>query len=123
MTRFNSTDTAESKGTDTRETETTGTEERQSVGGRPRADGDSTYRVRDGESVVAAVVRAVGSETRTDPTELRPLHSAIDTEALNGLFRYPDPGTPPTDGRVAFDYCERRVRVGADGTIKIDRPG
>lgn len=124
MTHFNSTDTAESEDTGIHEAETAGTEECQSAGGRSRrTDDGSTYRVRDGESVVAAVVRAVGSETRTDPTELRPLHSAIDTGALNDLFRSHGAGTPPTDGRVAFDYCRCRVRVGADGTIKIDRPG
>ncbi|WP_137287506.1 HalOD1 output domain-containing protein [Halorussus salinisoli] len=124
MTRFNSTDVAEAKGTCFRNVETTESDGRDSASGRSqRADGDSTYRVHDGESVTEAVVRAVGSETRTDPMGLRPLHSVIDTEALNDLFRSPNGGLARSDGYVAFDYYGRQVQVQADGTIQIQRPG
>lgn len=80
---------------------------------------DSTYRVRDGESVTEAVVRAMGSERQTDPTGLQPLYSVIDTDALNKLFAARNGGERQGDGSVAFDYSGHRVRVEADGTVQI----
>lgn len=124
MTTFNSTDTTESKDTDTRNAEATQTDERHSDSGwNQQTDGDSTYRVRDDESVMEAVVRAVGSETRTDPMSLQPLHSVIDTEALNELFRSRSGGITQTNGCIMFDYCGRQIRVQSDGEIQIQRPG
>jgi len=121
MTNFDSTDTTDANRTDTSNTET---DEHHSVTGGGRRTGDgATYRVHDGESIMETVVRAVGSETKTDPMRLQPLHSVIDTEALNELFDSRNRGTARADGYVTFNYCGFQVRVGADETVKIDRPG
>lgn len=95
--------------------------ERSESGAREGAAEGSTYRVRDGESVSQAVVRAMSSERQTDPTDLRPLYTVIDADALNSLFGARDGGVGPGDRRVAFDYCGRRVQVEAGGTIRVGR--
>jgi hypothetical protein len=124
MNTHNLTDATHENRTDTATGETTETDEHPSVGGGGRRAGDGgTYRIHDDESVAEAVVRAVGSETQTDPIELRPLHSVIDTEALNELFDTRDRGIARMDGHVTFDYCGLRIRVEADETVKIHRSG
>lgn len=124
MSNFNSADATESKGTSSHDTETTETDERHAVSNqRQPVDDDSVYRVHDGESITAAIVRAVGSEIHADPTGLQPLHSVVDTEALNELFASPSGEIDRTDGHIAFDYSGLQVRVRADETIQIHRPG
>lgn len=124
MNNFNSTDATGSKNTSTHDTETAGTDERNAVSRRCQpVDGDSVYHVHDGESITAAIVRVVSSETHTDQTGLQPLHSVIDTEALNELFSSPNEEIDRTDGCITFNYSGLRVRVRADGTIQIQQLG
>ena len=61
------------------------------------------------ESVIEAIAAAKG----VDPMALTlPLFTAIETDALDRLFRTPD-------GRVAFTYDDCRVTVEADGLIEV----
>lgn len=62
-----------------------------------------------------AVVAAVAAFTETDPAALEPLHAAVDTDALDALFR------PPTDAgrRVAFRYGGLEITVGSPGTVTV----
>lgn len=73
---------------------------------------ESAFAVRDGppsETVVRALTEAEGEE----PTEMRPLYDVIDLEALDALFRGPNPGT------VTFDYGEHTIVVRQDAEVVI----
>lgn len=62
------------------------------------------------------VVDAVASETDTDPTELTPLGTVVDPEALDTLLTAEDAG----DISVDFEYEGYRVSVGSDRPVTIE---
>ncbi|EMA41171.1 HalOD1 output domain-containing protein [Halobiforma nitratireducens] len=73
-----------------------------------------------------AVVREVAAREETEPTELQPpLHTVVDTDALDALFLTdgrPRTGSrlaPESDLSVEFTYLEYRVRVGDCGTVRV----
>lgn len=83
-------------------------------------DSDGLYRAeydssRDQPSV--AIVAAIAAADRRDPCELRPLHSAIDTDALDELF-----ATSVTEkqrnGCLSFSYEGFVVTVFSEGVIE-----
>lgn len=79
-----------------------------------RAEYDSN---RDPASL--AVVAVVATADNSDPVGLNPLHSAIDTGALDDLF----PASPSSDQRsrfVSFSYEGFEVTVFSDGTVEAD---
>ncbi|MDF9744267.1 HalOD1 output domain-containing protein [Natrinema salsiterrestre] len=62
------------------------------------------------ETVTLNIVEQIATQKDVDPTELdRPLHSVIDTSALNRLFRSTKDG--PRNGKVTFDYMGHTVHV------------
>jgi hypothetical protein len=67
--------------------------------------------VGEGERVSEAVVAAVGEATGASPgdvddlLEFDPLSDAVDTDALDALFR------DGTDGRLVFQYADCEVVV------------
>ena len=65
-----------------------------------------------------AVVEIVADATETDPTELDPLHDAVDTDALN---RVVEPTEPNATGslRVSFSYHDFFVVVRQSGHITL----
>ena len=65
-----------------------------------------------------AVVELVAEATDADPTDLDPLHGAVDTDALN---RVVEPSEPDTTGslRVSFSYQEFFVVVRQSGRITL----
>lgn len=83
--------------------------------------GETTYAVRDGETTAEAVVRAVATGTRSDPTELPPLYDAVEPDALNRLFSPAESDARRTTGAAAFSYAGQRVRVESDGTVALVR--
>jgi hypothetical protein len=83
------------------------------------ADGDELRRVRFDRVTVApsiAVVAAVAAETGSAPTEVPPLFSAVDSEALDSLFRSWDTGS--TDS-VDFTFAGFAVTVYATGEVAL----
>lgn len=64
------------------------------------------------DSISAAVVDAVARDKGVEPTDLPPLHGAIDPDALEAVVT-----TGSTDGRtffVEFEFADRIVTI--DGT-------
>ncbi|WP_226479544.1 HalOD1 output domain-containing protein [Natrinema amylolyticum] len=66
-----------------------------------------------------AVVAAVAAVAGSDPDELSPLHSVIDTGALNDLFATTANGGQ-RDGRLSFSYEGFDVTVFSEGVIEAE---
>ena len=66
-----------------------------------------------GDEVSIDVVMAVAVAEDVAPTELSPLATAIDPDALDALVASMDEGT------VTFSYSGYRVTVAADGQVDI----
>lgn len=74
----------------------------------------------DAETVTESVTTALHDATGTDETDLEPLYTAVDPDALDSLFGPQGDGTPrDTEGHVVFDYGPYRVRVESDGTALV----
>lgn len=73
-------------------------------------------RTRDRASL--AVVAAVAVARSSDPVDLEPLHTAVETTALDALF----PGSVDDAGaaRISFPYEGFEVTVSGRGAIEID---
>lgn len=79
-----------------------------------------TYEMSDDESVTEAVVTAVRSVSDESETELRPLYTVIDPDALDAIFRPYRDGTPRDGaGKVTFEYGRYDVRVRSDRTVVV----
>ena len=74
-----------------------------------------TFDVRSAESPSNAVVNAVAAIDDTHPLELAPLYDAIDTDALDTLFRSRSESTNQSSGHVDFLYSGYLIRVDASG--------
>ena len=62
-----------------------------------------TFDLSTAESPTAAVVTAISEQADADPTAIEPLHTVIDTDALNALFR--QTASAPSRARgVQFEY-------------------
>lgn len=73
----------------------------------------------EGESISLKVVEEVADREGTDPTELHPpLHTVVDTDALDTLFRSTS-GTTRADGTVEFRYRGYTIRVDGSGKVEI----
>lgn len=85
-------------------------------------DSTAVYEADESESVSEAVTSALSAASDTPETDLRPLYSAVDPDALDALFAPRGNGTPRrADGHVAFDYGPFRVRVESDGLVAVGR--
>ena len=69
----------------------------------------------DDEPVSVATVRAIAAVSGEDPTEMEPLYTVIDPEALNVMFAPTRASTVRTAGVVEFDFAGYRVRLIATG--------
>lgn len=65
-----------------------------------------------------AVVELVAEATDADPIDLDPLHSAVDTDALNRVVEPTEPNTP-SSLRVSFSYQDFFVVVRQSGRITL----
>ena len=73
----------------------------------------------EGASVSLKVVEEVADREGTDPAELHPpLHTVVDTEALDALFRS-TPSTARTNGSVEFEYQGYKIRIDGSGEVQI----
>jgi len=72
-----------------------------------------------GERISLKVVEKVAEREGVDPTELHPpLHTVIDTEALDSLFQS-TPSTDRTTGTVEFRYRGYKVQLSSSGEVEI----
>lgn len=78
-----------------------------------RAEYDSS---RDQPSL--AVVAAVAEVSNTEPEKLTPLHSAINTSALNDLFSSTGNARQRNDC-LSFSYEGFEVTVFGEGTVEV----
>jgi len=68
----------------------------------------------------AAVIEAVADHEGVDATELPPLGTVIDPDALDSLFAYSTDEFPHPKGRVVFQYCGYTIAVHSDGQIVVE---
>lgn len=87
---------------------------------RLTAAADCTYAVEDPEPLSRLVVTAVADAEGVDPTELPPLYSAVDPDALDSVF-YPqlESADDPPPGEIQFSYHGHLVRVTAAGRVEL----
>lgn len=71
-------------------------------------------------SAAVAVAEAISDITNRDINDLPPLHTAIDTDALDSLFD-PTRGSPASSLRLEFTYMGFRVVMGHTGDLVIHR--
>jgi len=73
----------------------------------------------EGGTVSLKVVEKVASEKGVDPTKLQPpLHTVINTEALDRLFRSTS-RSPRAGGIIEFQYQNYKVRIDSSGKVEI----
>ena len=73
----------------------------------------------EGESVSLQVVKEVADREGIDPTDLQPpLHTAINTEALDELFRS-TPSRTRVEGAIEFQYQGYQIRVSSSGEVQV----
>ena len=73
----------------------------------------------EGASVSLKVVEKVADREGTDPAELHPpLHTAVNTEALDSLFRSTSSGAR-TNGMIEFEYQGYKIRIDGSGEVQI----
>jgi len=75
---------------------------------------EATTAVRETDAVCADIVQAIADHTETDPLEMTPLATVIDTDALEALVR------TGSGVRVTFQYGDHAVDVGANGVVTVD---
>ena len=66
-----------------------------------------------------AIFTAVATATGTDPLELPPLYSVIDTDALDALFNPPAYSVSKQHLTATFEYADCRVSAKAHGTVVV----
>ncbi|NGM69058.1 hypothetical protein G6M89_08550 [Natronolimnobius sp. AArcel1] len=76
------------------------------------------YDRLDETPLSVAVAQAVATYRDVNVTSLKPLHHAINADALERLFE-PRVDGPRTGGTVSFEYNDCLVTVTADGEIRI----
>ena len=83
------------------------------------AEPGSHTTMLDHDSIALAVVESVAEREGVDPVALEPpLHSVVDPEALEALFRSTNT-TERMAGTIQFDYCGYTVHVDASGTVHL----
>lgn len=79
---------------------------------------DAVYRPDTGGSPVEAVVDALARAAGTEPTNLKPLYDAVDTEALNQLFADREMASD-ANAVLCFQFETWNVFVRDDGRIRV----
>lgn len=75
-------------------------------------------RPQSSEPITHRIVERIASHEDADVTDLEPLHSAVDTDALDALFSPTSSG--PRSGHVTFEYAGHTIVVDADGDVSVD---
>ncbi|WP_363464448.1 HalOD1 output domain-containing protein [Halogeometricum borinquense] len=78
-------------------------------------DSSGSYHVahRESELISTNIVLTVAAIEETEPTELPPLATTIDPDALDNLF------TEDSSGRVTFSYTGYEITIHNDGGLEI----
>jgi hypothetical protein len=76
------------------------------------------YHVDEFSSVGVKIVEAIAEVNEVEETEVTPLYTAVDVDALTDLFAN-TAGTIRTTGHVTFEVDDCQVTVFSDGTIKV----
>ncbi|SDD92823.1 HalOD1 output domain-containing protein [Natrinema hispanicum] len=71
-----------------------------------------------GRSLSLQVVAAVATFYDVDKTDLDPIYTAIEADALDRLLTTSDPGRSP-NGSISFAYEELDVTVTSDGALRL----
>lgn len=79
-----------------------------------------TFTWSQSEQPSSAVVVAIAEVIAEEPTDLDPLYTIIDPDALNRLFG--PARSPRLNGSVSFEYHGYQVTVKADGRGFISEP-
>jgi beta-galactosidase beta subunit len=69
-----------------------------------------------------AVVYAVAEASQTDPLDLPPLYSVVDTDALNAIVETSTNSRSQTEITVSFEYADHHVILDGYGRIVITPP-
>lgn len=67
-----------------------------------------------------AVVTAVATATGTDPLELPPIYSVLDSEALDKFFTSVTSGRDHGESTITFEYFDHSITVNGHGTVIVD---
>ena len=79
-----------------------------------------TYEMSADESATEAVVTAVSSVADDAESDLQPLYTVIEPDALDAIFAPYRDGTPRNaEGSVTFEYGRYDVRVQSDRTVAV----
>lgn len=70
--------------------------------------------------ISTVVISLVADVAGVDPTDLPPLASAVDPDALDAVFQFPDAAG---DHTVGFDYAGYHVVVHGTGRVHVCEPG
>lgn len=75
----------------------------------------------DGESISLKVIEEVADRDGTDPAKLQPpLHTVVDTDALDSLFQSTATRTRE-GGTVVFRYRGYTIRVDGAGEVEVGK--
>lgn len=71
------------------------------------------------ETITLNIVEQIATQEGVDPTELdQPLHSVINTSALNQLFHSTKDG--PQNGKLTFDYIGHTVHIFDNEAVVVE---
>jgi len=91
-----------------------------SDGAESADDPVAVYQRSNRETTTEAVVKAISRVLDVAETELEPIYTVINPDALDSLFGPREDGTSlDGDGYVTFGYDDHRVRVVSDGTVVV----
>lgn len=85
-----------------------------------RAAAVQTVSLTEGEDPSTAVIRAISAVSDRPPSEMEPLYSTIDLEALDALFRRGRDGIPRLAGHFRFTHEGYGVELTDDQVIIRD---
>ena len=69
-----------------------------------------------------AVVYAIAEASQTDPLDLPPLYSVVDTDALNAIVATSTNSRSQTETTLSFEYADHHVILEEYGRIVITPP-
>lgn len=76
------------------------------------------YHIDEFSSLGVKIVEAIAEVNEVEETEITPLYTAVDVDALTDLFAN-TAGTIRTSGHVAFRIDDCHVTVFSDETVKV----
>lgn len=81
-----------------------------------RNDPDSRTHFAETDELVHAIVTTIADSEGVDPTKLPPLYDAIDTDALDTLFR-----SSEWYGTVVFSYLGYEITAHSCGDVTVSK--